>query len=49
LRRESAHKPFFTQVMPAASNRQHHRLVLFTALLLLAFIGVLVLAYVAAK
>jgi hypothetical protein len=44
-----APKPFFTQVLPSTTNRQHHRLVLFAALLLLVFIGVLVLAYIANK
>ncbi len=42
-------KPFFTQVLPSTTNRQHHRLVLFAALFLLVFIGVLVLAYIAGK
>ena len=48
-RRDAARKPVFTQVMPAASNRQHNRLMIVVPFLLLIFIGVLVLAYVAAK
>ncbi|MFN7949041.1 MAG: hypothetical protein U0Z53_27055 [Blastocatellia bacterium] len=40
---------FFTQVMPATVNRQHHRLVIVTALLLLAFVALVTLFYFAAK
>jgi hypothetical protein len=49
LQRDAARKPFFTQVAPALSNRQHSRLVLIVPVLVLIFIGVLVLAYIAAK
>ncbi|HWQ34742.1 MAG TPA: zinc ribbon domain-containing protein [Blastocatellia bacterium] len=48
-----AHNPapqsFFTQVMPATVNRQHNRLVVVTALLLLTFAALVVLFYIAAK
>jgi hypothetical protein len=49
LRRDSARKPFFTEVMPAVSNRQHSRLVLVVPLLVLILFLVLALAYHAAK
>lgn len=48
-----AHNPapqsFFTQVMPATVNRQHNRLVVVTALLLLTFLVLVILFYIAAK
>jgi hypothetical protein len=49
LRSESARKPFFTQVVPATSNRQHRRLVLIVPLLVVILILVFALAYHAAK
>ncbi|HYE72428.1 MAG TPA: hypothetical protein VEF04_03820 [Blastocatellia bacterium] len=42
-----APQPFFTSIMPAQKNKQHNRLVLVTILMLLATIGVFVLAYYA--
>ncbi len=42
-------KTFFTEVLPATVNRQHHRLVIVTALLLLAFVALVTLFYFAAK
>jgi hypothetical protein len=49
MRRESANKPFFTQFIPAVSNRQHSRLVVTIPILLIVVILVFVLAYIAAK
>jgi hypothetical protein len=49
MRRESANKPFFTQFIPAVSNRQHNRLVVTIPVLLIVVILVFVLAYIAAK
>lgn len=45
----SAAQSFFTKVMPATVNRQHNRLVVVTALLLLAFVALVILFYIAAK
>jgi hypothetical protein len=49
LPREPARQAFFTQVAPAVSNRRHNRLMIVVPVLLLVFILVLVLAYVANK
>jgi len=47
--RDFARKPVFTEFMPAASNRQHDRLLIVIPILVLIFIGVIVLAYIANK
>jgi len=49
LRGEFARKPFFTQVAPAVTNRQHSRLMLILLILLPIVIAVALLAYRAAK
>lgn len=45
----SADQSFFTGVMPAVVNQRHHRLTVVTAILLLAFVALLILFYFAGK
>jgi hypothetical protein len=48
-RREAEYKPFFTQIGPAVTNRQHNRVVMVVPLLLIVSLLLFLFAYIASK
>lgn len=48
-RREEEYKPFFTQIGPAVTNRQHNRVVMVVPLLLIVSLLLFLFAYIASK
>lgn len=48
-RLEEEYKPFFTQIGPAVTNRQHNRVVMVVPLLLIVALLLFLFAYIASK
>jgi hypothetical protein len=48
-RRQEEYKPFFTQIGPAVTNRQHNRVVMVVPLLLIVSVLLFLFAYIASK